>query len=79
MKPLHFPEQIDWTQLWWVVGIVTVFWGGLAALTIMYPAFDDAYKIVNIVLTAILSALLFAARGNKYVKDRTEPPADGKP
>ncbi len=79
LKIVTFVENIDWVRLWWLVGIVTAFWAGLTALSVMYPWFDTAYKVVNIFLGALVNAALFAARGGKYVRDRTEPPPqDGK-
>jgi|WetSurSiteA1Bulk_404760.scaffolds.fasta_scaffold02632_6 hypothetical protein len=79
LKWFNSLESINWTRLWWILGMVTVFWGGLTTMTIIYPAFDKPWKLVNIFLTALLAAILFAARGTKYVTGRTEPPADGKP
>ena len=67
-------ENINWTRLWWILGIVTALWLGL--VTIMPP---NVFKPVSIVLSALQSALLFAARGTKYVQTRTDPPEDGKP
>ena len=79
MKGLIFVKNIDWTQLWYIVGIVVVFWGGLATFTVIFPAFDIPYKVVNTLLSAAGAATLFAARGGKYVEDRSQvPPADGK-
>ena len=74
-----FSSNIDWTKLWWAVGIMTTFWAGLAGITVMFPDFDPYYKVVNIALGAVSTALLFAARGNKYVANRQEPPEGGKP
>jgi hypothetical protein len=77
---LTFVENIDWVKLWWIVGIVSTFWALLAGITIEFPAFDRYYKLINIVLNAVTCALLFAARGGKYVRDRQDlPPMDGKP
>lgn len=72
-------EYVNWTRLWWIVTIITTFWALMAAVTVIYPAFDPYYKVANIVLNALSGALLFAARGTKYVTERKEPPADGKP
>jgi len=77
---LTFASNIDWTKLWWIVGILTAFWSAMAGITVLYPQFDPFYKLINIVLGAVSGALLFAARGGKYVTDRTQiPPQDGKP
>jgi hypothetical protein len=67
-------ETINWTRLWWIVGIMTAFWLGL--VTIVPIAW---FKPVAVILSASQTALLFAARGTKYVANRQEPPADGKP
>ena len=72
-------EYINWTRMWWVVGTVTVFWGGLAAIVLTFPQFAKIYSVVNIFLSAALAACLFASRGTKYVVNRQEPPADGRP
>jgi len=72
-------ETLNWTRMWWVVGIMTAFWASLAGITILFPVFDPWYKGINIVLGAVSAALLFAARGTKYIANRTEPPADGRP
>jgi hypothetical protein len=74
MKWFTGMENINWTRLWWVVGVICVFWTGLVTLMPM-----SVYKPVAVILAAAQGALLFAARGNKYVANRTEPPADGKP
>lgn len=80
MNFFHSVEHIDWVKLWWIFGALFTFWSGLAAITVMYPAFDPVYKITNIILGAATGAALFAARGNKFVQNRTElPPQDGKP
>lgn len=79
MKLFPTLDTIDWTKLWWVVGITTAFWAGLAGITVLFPAFDPYYKVVNIILGAVSAALLFAARGTKYVSNRQEPPESGKP
>jgi hypothetical protein len=67
-------ESMNWTRLWWIIGVITTLWLGLAAVI---PG--EWYKTCSVVLSAIQSALLFATRGTKYVTNRTEPPADGKP
>lgn len=67
-------ENIDWTRWWFVVSIVTTVWLGL--VTVMPP---NIFKYVAVPLSAVQSGLLFAARGSKYVANRQEPPADGKP
>ena len=67
-------EHIDWTRMAWIVGIVIALWIGLDTVL---PA--NVYHTVSKILAAIQAALLFAARGSKYVVNRTEPPADGKP
>ena len=72
-------ESINWTRLWWVVGFTTAFWAGLAGITVFFPKFDPYYKCINIILGAVSAAVLFAARGTKYVVNRTEPPVDGRP
>jgi hypothetical protein len=76
---LQFVENVDWTRLWWIAGVLATFWAGLAAITLVFPAFDPWYKVINIVLSAAVGAALFAARGGKYVASRTEPPQDGRP
>lgn len=77
---IKFVSNIDWTKLWWVVGILFTFWSSLVTLTVMYPAFDPYYKVINVILGAAVGALLFAARGGKYVESRaTPPPQNGKP
>ncbi len=78
-KIITFVENADWVRIWATVGTISTFWIGLTALSIMYPAFDTAYKIINILLGAGVNAALYAARAGKYVADRTEPPEDGKP
>jgi len=65
---------IKWVQLWWVVGIVGSLWLGLATVV---P--EQWFKPIAVVLSAVQSAILFAARGTKYVESNTEPPQDGKP
>jgi hypothetical protein len=67
-------ESINWTKMWWVVGIITTFWLGLVTVV---PV--QWFKVISIVLSALQSALLFASRSTKYVTNRTEPPADGQP
>jgi hypothetical protein len=67
-------ENMNWTRLWWVVGILAAFWLGL--VTIVPPAW---FRPISVVLSAVQSALLFASRGTKYVTNRTDPPSDGKP
>jgi hypothetical protein len=68
-------ENMNWVRLWWLIGILSTFWIGLAT---QLP--EAWYKPVSVILTAIQSALLFASRGTKYVTDRSQaPPADGKP
>jgi hypothetical protein len=70
----HNLENLNWTKLWWIVGILSILWVGLAEIV---PA--NYYRPVSVILMAVQSALLFASRGTKYVVNRTEPPADGKP
>jgi hypothetical protein len=73
----HFEsiETIDWIKLWWIVGFILAIWVGLVS---MLP--PEIYKPVAIVLAALQSGFLFAARGARFIKDRTEmPPQDGKP
>ena len=73
-------ETLNWARLWWAIGILATFWSALAGVTLFIPAFDLYYKVINIVLGALTGAMLFAARGGKYIVDRTEPPPqDGKP
>jgi len=79
MEPNWFSSNVNWTRLWWVVGIVTVFWSGLSGLVLTFPAFAKIFAVINVLLTASLAALLFAARGTKYIANRQEPPADGRP
>jgi len=81
MKAAWFSKRADinWSRLWLIVGVITTFWAGLASITMIFPAFDIYYKIANIILSAVSSALLFVARGNKYAVNRQEPPQDGKP
>jgi hypothetical protein len=67
-------ENLNWIRLWWVIGIISAFWLGLVTIVPMVW-----FKPISVVLSAIQTALLFAARGTKYVTNRTEPPADGKP
>jgi hypothetical protein len=71
VKWFHSLETLNWTRLWWIVGIITTFWLGLIMIIPM-----NWFKVVSIVLSALQTALLFAARGTKYVVNRTEPPAD---
>ena len=79
MKLLTFVENIDWVKLWWIAGVLATFWAGLAALTVVWPAFDTVYKVINIIGGAAVGAALFAARGGKYVTDRSQlPPQDGR-
>ncbi len=79
-KMITFVSNIDWIKLWYISGIIFAFWGGLAGLTVIWPAFDTTYKIINVIGSAVVSGALFAARGGKYVADRsTLPPQDGKP
>ncbi len=66
-------EYINWTRLWWIVGIITTFWLGL--VTILPAA---VFKPVSVILAALQSGFLFAARGGKYVAERQPPPQDGK-
>jgi hypothetical protein len=68
----QFAENINWTRLWWVVGIVLSVWIGL--VTLLPP---QIYKPVAVILAALQSGFLFAARGSKYVKDRIDPPQEG--
>jgi len=56
------------------VGIIGSLWLGLAAIV---P--EQWFKPIAVVLSAVQSAILFAARGTKYVESNTEPPQDGKP
>jgi hypothetical protein len=70
---LQLVENIDWTKLWWIVGIVLSIWIGL--VTLLPP---QIYKPVAVILAALQSGFLFAARGGKYVKERLEPPQDGQ-
>ncbi len=78
-KVITFVENPDWTKIWAIVGTISVFWIGLTALSVIWPAFDLPYKVINIILGALVNAALFAARAGKYVANRTEPPANGKP
>lgn len=71
---IQFAEDIDWTRLWWIVGIVLSIWIGL--VTLLPP---QIYKPVAVVLAALQSGFLFAARGSKYVKEHIEPPQGGQP
>ncbi len=76
----EFPENIDWTKIWFMLGVFGTFWSGLTAMTLIWPAFDLPFKIINLLLGAAVGAALFAARGSKYVVNRTDPPPqDGKP
>ena len=70
---IQFAENIDWTRLWWIVGIVLSIWIGL--VTLLPP---QIYKPVAVVLAALQSGFLFAARGSKYVKEHVEPPEGGQ-
>lgn len=79
MKWITFVQNPDWIRIWATVGTLSTFWIGLAALSIIYPAFDIWYKIINILLVAGVNAALYAARAGKYVEQRTPPPTDGKP
>lgn len=74
VKWFNRPETINWIRLWWIIGIVTTLWLGLATIIPM-----EYFKPVSVVMSAVQSAMLFAARGTKYVVNREEPPADGKP
>jgi hypothetical protein len=74
MKWFNGIENINWTKMWWVVGVLTAFWVGM--IEVVPLAY---YKPISVALSAIQSALLFASRGTKYVANRTDPPADGKP
>ncbi len=78
-KWITFVQNADWVRIWATVGTISTFWIGLTALSVMYPAFDVYYKIINIVLGAAVNAALYAARAGKYVESRVEPPSDGKP
>jgi hypothetical protein len=69
---IRFAENIDWTRLWWVVGVVLSVWIGL--VTLLPP---QIYKPVAVILAALQSGFLFAARGSKYVKERIDPPQEG--
>lgn len=66
-------ESINFTRLWWIVGILTTLWLGLATIIPM-----NWFKPISVALSALQSAMLFAARGTKYVANRVEPPTDGK-
>ncbi len=74
---IEFVENIDWTKLWWIVTILTTFWALMAGATVLFPGFETWYKLINIILGALSGALLFAARGGKYVRDRSESPPPG--
>jgi hypothetical protein len=74
MKWFNSLENMNWTRMWWIIGMLSTFWIGLAT---QLP--ETWYKPVSVILTALQSALLFASRGTKYVAQRTDPPADGKP
>jgi hypothetical protein len=65
-------RNLDITRLWYVMGIVTVVWLGLAA--VIPP---DIYKYISVVLSAFQAGITFAIRADKYVKNRDEvPPKD---
>jgi hypothetical protein len=73
----HFEsiETIDWIKLWWIVGFILAVWVGL--VTMLPP---EIYKPVAVVLAALQSGFLFAARGARFIEDRTGMPSqDGKP
>jgi len=72
-------EYINWTRLWSIVGVFTVFWSAMTGITFIWPALDTPFKIINIILGAITLALVFAARSSVYIVNRQPPPADGKP
>ena len=65
-------ETINWKRLWWVLGIVLTVWTGL--VTMLPP---EIYKPVAVILAALQSAFLFAARGTVYVTDRNQVPPQG--
>jgi len=68
-------ENINWNRMWWVVGVLTTIWLGLASIV---PA--KIFSPISVILSAVQSGFLFAARGTRYVQDRNQaPPADGKP
>jgi hypothetical protein len=76
---IQFPENVDWTKIWLMLGVLGTFWTSMTAITLIYPSFDKPFKVINLLLGALVAATLFAARGSKYVKDRTQdPPQDGK-
>ena len=74
MRFFNNPENLNWNRLWWVIGIITTLWLGMATIIPI-----EYFKPVSVVLSAVQSALLFATRGTKYVVNRQEPPPDGKP
>ncbi len=78
-KLITFVQNADWVRIWATVGTISTFWIGLTALSIVWPAFDVWYKVINILLGAAVNAALYAARAGKYVESRTEPPQDGRP
>ena len=78
-KWITFVQNADWVRIWATVGTISTFWIGLTALSVMYPAFDPYYKVINIFLGAAVNAALYAARAGKYVTNRADPPTDGKP
>jgi hypothetical protein len=79
MKIITFVQNTDWVRIWATVGTISTFWIGLTALSLIWPAFDIWYKVINVVLGAGVNAALYAARAGKYVTNRTEPPQDGRP
>ena len=70
---IELAEDINWVKLWWVVGIVLTIWLGL--VTLLPPA---VYKPVAVILAALQSAFLFAAKGSRYAKTNTLPPEGGQ-
>jgi hypothetical protein len=73
MKWFNAFEHMNWNRLWWVIGIITTLWLGLATVV---P--EPYFRVVSVILSALQSAFLFASRGTKYVADRSELPPDGK-
>ena len=66
-------DNINWTRWWFVITIITTVWLGLVTIVPQH-----IFMWISVPLSAIQSGLLFAARGQKYVANRGEPPADGK-
>ncbi len=75
----YFVSNINWTALWWIFGVVALLWTGLAELPTLFPAFAPYYRVISGFLIAAQTAAAFAARGGKFVVNRSEPPQDGKP